>query len=163
MNYPLRGHLNPGGRKKNIELPARRQEAQITPVAAPWPVQCQVIQSFSEGELHGAVWDERPPNRAWMVVMRAVLSRGLPDGERARTQRGRPRPSGLGHAKAVHWRRQRDAQTGRLTRADDHGAVFTLCRAASPKAIGEEGADVPERTQDRFRGAGRVWARRQQV
>ena len=33
-----------------------------------------VVQAFSEGELHGKVWDELPPARAWSVVMRAVLS-----------------------------------------------------------------------------------------
>jgi hypothetical protein len=33
-----------------------------------------VIQAFSEGALHGEVWDELPPKRAWSVVMRAILS-----------------------------------------------------------------------------------------
>ncbi len=37
-------------------------------------VQHRVIQAFSDGELHGEVWDELPPSKAWSVVMRAVLS-----------------------------------------------------------------------------------------
>jgi hypothetical protein len=37
-------------------------------------VQVAVIQAFSDGELHGEVWDDLPPSRAWSVVMRAVLS-----------------------------------------------------------------------------------------
>jgi hypothetical protein len=42
--------------------------------AAPHDVQAQVIDAFSSGALHGEVWDELPPARAWSVVMRAVLS-----------------------------------------------------------------------------------------
>ena len=37
-------------------------------------VQRAVIQAFSDGKLHGEIWDELPPSRAWSVVMRAVLS-----------------------------------------------------------------------------------------
>jgi hypothetical protein len=37
-------------------------------------LQTQVVEAFSKGELHGEVWDELPPSRAWSVVMRAVLS-----------------------------------------------------------------------------------------
>lgn len=37
-------------------------------------VQDMVIQAFCDGTLHGEVWDELPPNRAWSVVMRDVLS-----------------------------------------------------------------------------------------
>jgi hypothetical protein len=33
-----------------------------------------VVESFSKGDLHGQVWDELPPKRAWSVVMRAILS-----------------------------------------------------------------------------------------
>jgi hypothetical protein len=33
-----------------------------------------VIDAFSEGALHGEVWDELPCDRAWAVVMREVLS-----------------------------------------------------------------------------------------
>jgi hypothetical protein len=37
-------------------------------------VQHKVVQAFSEGKLHGTVWDELPCARAWSVVMRGVLS-----------------------------------------------------------------------------------------
>ncbi len=37
-------------------------------------VQDRVIEAFSKGSLHGEVWDELPPAKAWSVVMRAVLS-----------------------------------------------------------------------------------------
>jgi hypothetical protein len=40
----------------------------------PWTAQCHVIKALSEGTLHGEVWDELPPKRAWSVVMRAILS-----------------------------------------------------------------------------------------
>jgi hypothetical protein len=53
---------------------AVRQHGAEAFATAPWHVKCQVIQSFSEGTLHGEVWDELPPKRAWTVVMRAVLS-----------------------------------------------------------------------------------------
>ncbi len=42
--------------------------------AAPADVQRDVVQAFSEGKLHGDVWDSLPCARAWSVVMRAVLS-----------------------------------------------------------------------------------------
>ncbi|HET9718632.1 MAG TPA: gluconate 2-dehydrogenase subunit 3 family protein [Solirubrobacteraceae bacterium] len=41
---------------------------------APSDVQHRVVQAFSEGRLHGQVWDELPCSRAWSVVTRAVLS-----------------------------------------------------------------------------------------
>jgi hypothetical protein len=53
---------------------ATRQHGATEFAAAPWESQCQVVQSFSEGALHGEVWDELPPKRAWSVVMRAILS-----------------------------------------------------------------------------------------
>ena len=53
---------------------AARQHGSAEFATAPWPVQCRVVQAFSEGTLHGQVWDELPPKRAWTVVMRAVLS-----------------------------------------------------------------------------------------
>lgn len=53
---------------------AVRQHGSEGFATAPWHVQCQVIQSLSEGTLHGEVWDELPPKRAWSVVMRAILS-----------------------------------------------------------------------------------------
>ena len=43
-------------------------------VHAPFEVQEQIIEAFSHGELHGQVWDELEPSKAWSVVMRAVLS-----------------------------------------------------------------------------------------
>ena len=53
---------------------AARQHGSDKFSTAPWTVQRQVIQAFSEGSLHGEVWDELPPKLAWTVVMRAVLS-----------------------------------------------------------------------------------------
>jgi hypothetical protein len=41
---------------------------------APSNVQHQVVQAFSEGKLHGQVWDELPCGRAFSVIMRGVLS-----------------------------------------------------------------------------------------
>jgi hypothetical protein len=41
--------------------------------AAP-EIQDMVIQAFCDGTLHGEVWDQLPPSRAWSVVMRDVLS-----------------------------------------------------------------------------------------
>jgi Gluconate 2-dehydrogenase subunit 3 len=53
---------------------AARQHGSNGFASAPDEVQRQVIQAFSEGKLHGEVWDELPPARAWSVVMRGVLS-----------------------------------------------------------------------------------------
>jgi len=53
---------------------AARQHRMRDFVSAPWEVQCQVVDVFSKGQLHGEVWDELNPKRAWSVVMRAVLS-----------------------------------------------------------------------------------------
>lgn len=53
---------------------ATRQHGSQEFATAPWSVQRQVLQAFSEGTLHGEVWDELPPKRAWSVLMRAVLS-----------------------------------------------------------------------------------------
>jgi hypothetical protein len=53
---------------------AVRQHGASAFASAPWPVQREVIRSFGEGELHGQVWDELSPKRAWSVVMRAILS-----------------------------------------------------------------------------------------
>ena len=36
--------------------------------------QNQVVESFSNSELRGEVWDDLPPSRAWKVVTRAILS-----------------------------------------------------------------------------------------
>ena len=53
---------------------AARQHGSENFVGAPWSVQCNVIQALSEGSLHGEVWDELPPKKAWSVVTRAILS-----------------------------------------------------------------------------------------
>jgi hypothetical protein len=53
---------------------AARQHGTSEFASAPWSTQCQVVESFSKGDLHGQVWDELPPKRAWSVVMRAILS-----------------------------------------------------------------------------------------
>jgi hypothetical protein len=53
---------------------AARQHRAHDFAGAPWEIQCEVIQAFSEGSLHGEVWDQLPPKRAWSVVMRAILS-----------------------------------------------------------------------------------------
>jgi Gluconate 2-dehydrogenase subunit 3 len=37
-------------------------------------IQQRVVNAFAEGELHGQVWDELPPARAWKVVTRGALS-----------------------------------------------------------------------------------------
>jgi Gluconate 2-dehydrogenase subunit 3 len=37
-------------------------------------VQRQVVDAFHKGSLHGEIWDELPPSKAWSVVMRSVLS-----------------------------------------------------------------------------------------
>jgi hypothetical protein len=42
--------------------------------AAPSDVKHRVVGAFSEGKLHGQIWDSLPCARAWAVVMRAVLS-----------------------------------------------------------------------------------------
>jgi len=53
---------------------AARQHGARDFAGADTEVQHQVVRSFSEGKLHGEVWDELPPSKAWSVVMRAVLS-----------------------------------------------------------------------------------------
>jgi hypothetical protein len=53
---------------------AARQHGCESFAAAPGDVQHDVIQAFADGKLHGAVWDELPPSKAWSVVMRSVLS-----------------------------------------------------------------------------------------
>jgi hypothetical protein len=56
-----------------LDAAARQHGAGDFAGAAP-EVQRTVILAFSEGKLHGEVWDELPPARAWSVVTRAVLS-----------------------------------------------------------------------------------------
>ncbi len=53
---------------------AARQHGSDTFAAASAQVQGAIVQSFSDGQLRGEVWDELPPAKAWSVVMRAVLS-----------------------------------------------------------------------------------------
>jgi Gluconate 2-dehydrogenase subunit 3 len=53
---------------------AARQHGVSRFAGAPDEVQRRVVEAFSEGRLHGEVWDELPPARAWSVVMRGVLS-----------------------------------------------------------------------------------------
>jgi hypothetical protein len=53
---------------------AARQHGAGDFAAAGAEVQRRIIQAFGDGELHGEVWDELPPKRAWSVVMRAILS-----------------------------------------------------------------------------------------
>jgi Gluconate 2-dehydrogenase subunit 3 len=58
---------------RGLDSAARQHGAQEFASAA-HDVQRRVIQAFSEGALHGEVWDELPPSRAWSVVTRATLS-----------------------------------------------------------------------------------------
>jgi hypothetical protein len=53
---------------------AARQHGASTFVSASTDVRRMVIQAFSEGKLHGEVWDELPCARAWAVIMRDILS-----------------------------------------------------------------------------------------
>jgi hypothetical protein len=53
---------------------AARQHGSDQFATAPWTVQCNVIEAFSQGSLHGEVWDELSPKKAWSVVTRAILS-----------------------------------------------------------------------------------------
>jgi hypothetical protein len=43
-------------------------------VGASYEVKHDIVQAFSDGSLHGRVWDELPCSRAWAVVMREALS-----------------------------------------------------------------------------------------
>jgi Gluconate 2-dehydrogenase subunit 3 len=53
---------------------AARQHGSADFASASHEIQTRVIDAFSNGELHGEVWDELPSAKAWSVVMRAVLS-----------------------------------------------------------------------------------------
>jgi hypothetical protein len=53
---------------------AARQHGAKDFATASEEVQARVIQAFSESSLHGEVWDELPPAKAWKVVTRAMLS-----------------------------------------------------------------------------------------
>jgi hypothetical protein len=53
---------------------AARQHGAVDFVSADEAVRERVIEAFAKAELHGEVWDELPPSRAWKVVTRAMLS-----------------------------------------------------------------------------------------
>jgi hypothetical protein len=53
---------------------AARQHGASDFAGASDEVQRLVIEAFAGGELHGEVWDELSPKRAWSVVTRGVLS-----------------------------------------------------------------------------------------
>jgi Gluconate 2-dehydrogenase subunit 3 len=53
---------------------AALQHGAIDFTGASQDIQERVVQAFSEGTLHGRVWDELPPSRAWKVVTRGALS-----------------------------------------------------------------------------------------
>jgi hypothetical protein len=53
---------------------ASRQHGASDFASASEEVQKTVIDAFSDGSLHGQVWDELPPDKAWKVVTRAILS-----------------------------------------------------------------------------------------
>ncbi len=53
---------------------AARQHGSPEFATAAAETQRSVVQALSEGTLHGEVWDQLPPKKAWSVVMRAVLS-----------------------------------------------------------------------------------------
>jgi hypothetical protein len=50
------------------------QHGSIEFADASQEVKERVVEAFAEGELHGRVWDELPPSRAWKVVTRVALS-----------------------------------------------------------------------------------------
>jgi hypothetical protein len=56
-----------------LDAAAKQHGAASFAGAAP-EIQHDVIDAFSQGTLHGQVWDELPPKLAWSVVMRSVLS-----------------------------------------------------------------------------------------
>jgi Gluconate 2-dehydrogenase subunit 3 len=53
---------------------AARQHGAPDFVNASEDVRARVVEAFAKGELHGEVWDDLPPARAWKVVTRAMLS-----------------------------------------------------------------------------------------
>jgi hypothetical protein len=50
------------------------QHGSIDFAGASQEIQERVVEAFAAGELHGRVWDELPPSRAWKVVTRGALS-----------------------------------------------------------------------------------------
>ena len=53
---------------------ASRQHGAVDFVNASEDVRERVVDAFANGTLHGEVWDDLPPARAWKVVTRAMLS-----------------------------------------------------------------------------------------
>jgi hypothetical protein len=53
---------------------AAREHGAEDFVSASSEVRERVVDAFADGKLHGEVWDELPPARAWKVVTRAMLS-----------------------------------------------------------------------------------------
>jgi hypothetical protein len=58
---------------QGLDVAARQHGVQDF-VSASHEVKRSIVQAFSDGELHGRVWNELPCSRAWAVVMREVLS-----------------------------------------------------------------------------------------
>ncbi len=56
-----------------LDVAARQHGAQAF-VSASGDVQRTIVQAFADGRLHGQVWDELAPEKAWQVVMRELLS-----------------------------------------------------------------------------------------
>lgn len=50
------------------------QHGSIEFAGASRDIQGRVVEAFADGKLHGRVWDELPPSRAWKVVTRGALS-----------------------------------------------------------------------------------------
>jgi Gluconate 2-dehydrogenase subunit 3 len=50
------------------------QQGSIEFAGASQEVKERVVEAFAKGELHGRVWDELPPSRAWKVITRGALS-----------------------------------------------------------------------------------------
>jgi hypothetical protein len=53
---------------------AARQHGRPSFLDASEEVQRRVIDALANGKLHGEVWDQLPPAKAWKVVTRAILS-----------------------------------------------------------------------------------------
>ena len=53
---------------------AARQHGATGFAEATHEVRHEVVRAFADGSLHGEVWDQLQPRRAWSVVMRDVLS-----------------------------------------------------------------------------------------
>jgi hypothetical protein len=59
---------------EGLDSSARQHGAYESFALAPSPVQDEIVDAFSRGELRGVVWDSLPCARAWAVVTRTVLS-----------------------------------------------------------------------------------------